>query len=121
MYENKHPIVLLPSAARTTAQAVTFNTQCPGGILIIDITAVSGSPSLTFTLQGQDPASNKNYTILASSALTGTGTTILRVHPELTGSANSIAKDMLPHQCRLSVAVGTADSVTYSVGFIGTR
>lgn len=121
MYENKHPIVLLASAARTTLQSTSFNTQCLGGLVFIDITAVSGSPSLTFTLKGQDPASNKTYTILASSALVGTGTTVLRVHPDLTAAANTIAKDILPHQCLLTVAVGTADSVTYSVGFVGTR
>jgi hypothetical protein len=121
MHDHKHAIVVLPSAARTAATTATFNTACRGGIFIIDITAVSGAASLTFTIKGQDPASGKTYTILASAALVAVATTVLRVHVELTAAANTIAKDMLPQCVQVAVTVGTADSATYSVGFVGTN
>lgn len=109
---------LLPSAARTTAQTGDdqINLGHRGLHCVIDITAVAGSPSLTFTLQGKDRVSGKYYTLLASAALTGTGTTVLRVYPDLTAAANLVVNDVLPECWRLIVAVGTADSVTYSVG-----
>lgn len=109
---------LFASAARTTAQTGDdqYNLGYRGLHCVIDLTAVAGSPSLTFTLQGKDRLSGKYYTLLASAALTGTGTTVLRLYPDLTASANVTVNDVLPECWRLNVAVGTADSVTYSVG-----
>lgn len=112
---------ILPSAARTatTASAEQGNTGYRGGHIIIDVTAVSGSPSLTFTVQGYDATSGKTYTILASAAITSTGTTVLKVYPGLTAAANAAANDVLPDNWRVNVTHGTSDSVTYSVGFSG--
>ena len=90
-----------------------------GCLLFINATAAAATPSVVFTLQGVDPASDATYTILASAAITGVGQTILRVHPELTGATNTIAKDMLPHAMKLVATHGDADSITYSVGFVG--
>lgn len=87
-----------------------------GLVVVIDVTAVTDSPSVVFTIQGKDPASSKYYTILASAAITGTGTTVLRVHPDLTAAANTVAKDMLPAVWRVSADHADADSITYSVG-----
>jgi len=109
------------STARAVAQ--TYNSpdiaNDEGGtglVLVIDVTAATSSPSVVFTIQGKDPASGKYYTILASSAITGTGTTVLRVHPDLTAAANSVAKDMLPAVWRVSAAHGNTNSITYTVG-----
>lgn len=109
---------LYASGARTTAQTGDDQTNLGalGLHLVIDITAVTGAPSLTFTLQGKDRTSGKYYTLLASAALVGVGTTVLRLYPALTAAANLVANDVLPECWRLNVAVGTADSVTYSVG-----
>ena len=69
-----------------------------------------------FTIQGRDPASGDFYTILASAAITGTGTTILRVFPGSTVTANVSANDTLPKRCRILAAHADADSITFSVG-----
>lgn len=109
---------LLASAARTTAQTGDdqYNLGYRGLHLVIDITAVSGTPGLTFTLQGKDRVSGKYYTILASAALAAVATTVLRVFDGSTVTANLAANDMLPEAWRVIVGVATADSVTYSVG-----
>lgn len=107
----------------TKAEAATFNSadivNDEGGVglvAVIDVTAVTSSPSVVFTIQGKDPASGKYYDILASSAITGTGTTVLRVHPDLTAAANSVAKDMIPRVWRIKAVHGNANSISYTVG-----
>lgn len=108
---------LLASAARTAATQSADQTNYNGRGLhvVIDVTAWTAG-SITVTIQGKDSVSGKYYTILASAALAAVGTTILRVYPGLTASANAAANDILPRTWRVSVAVGTADSITYSIG-----
>ena len=106
------------SAART-ATPDTQELEVAGyrGLhLIIDCTAASDTPSVVFTIQGVDRVSAKVYTILASAAITGTGTTILRVGPGLTASANVVANDVLPPVIRILATHADTDSLTYSVG-----
>lgn len=109
---------ILASGARTTLQNVQLSHAGKGGVFIIDITADPSSAILTFTVQGIDPTTGKLYTILASAAKNGTGTTILRVFPGATIAANLTANDYLPDNFNFKVAVNDSDSMTYSVGFI---
>lgn len=109
---------LLASAARTAT--VTGDPQTSllhrGLHLIIDVTAVTLTPSVVFTIQAQDPASGQWYTVLASAAITATGTTVLKVYPGITAAANLAASDVLPHVWRLLATHADADSITYSCG-----
>lgn len=118
---NKDVQVLMASAARTATSTVSFVSGSLGCLLFINVTASAATPSVVFTLQGVDPGSDVAYTILASAAITGAGQTILRVHPELTAAANTIAKDMLPQGLKLVATHADADSITYSVGFVGVN
>ena len=74
----------------------------------INISAVGGG-TLTVTLQGVDDLSGGTYTVLASSALNGTGLTVLQIYPGLTASANSIVSAPLPSTWNIKYvgAVGT--------------
>jgi hypothetical protein len=111
-------ISVLASAARTATPTVdTFHIsgETQGLIVVIDVTAAVASPSVVFTIQGVDPVSAKTWDILASAAVTGTGTTVLRVHPEITASANLIAKDVVPAYFTVTAVHADADSITYSV------
>lgn len=112
--------VALASAARTatTNSADLVNKWKKGVIVVIDITAVTGTPSLTLKIQGKDPASGKYYDILTSAALTAVGTTVLKVFPGATAAANQVANDLVPKTWRVRVEHVTADSVTYSVGYV---
>ncbi len=106
------------SAART-ADPDTQELAVAGyrGIhLVIDCTAVTSTPSVVFTILGVDRVSGKTYTILASAAITGTGTTVLRVGPGLTAATNLVANDVLPPVIRISATHGDSDSATYTVG-----
>lgn len=107
------------SAARTTTPD-TEELELPGGVqkgyFVIDCTAITASPSVTFLIEGVDRASGKTWTLLQSAAVVGTGTTVLRINDALTAAANTIAKDSLPPVIRVTATHGDADSITYSVG-----
>lgn len=109
---------LLASAARTATNSTAdqSNAGFRGLHVVINVTAVTATPSVVFTIQGKDEASGAYYTILASAAITGTGTTVLRVYPGLTAAANTVANDALPGAWRVLATHGDADSITYTVG-----
>ena len=113
-----HSTTVLESAARTATPTVdTFRTSGAASalLLIIDVTATAATPSVVFTIKGVDPLSGKTWDILASAAVTSTGTTVLRVSPHLTASANLIAKDVVPAHFTVTAVHADADSITYSV------
>ena len=113
-------MVILPTAQRTTAQTGdsqrnTGPNPYKGVRVRVVSTAVSDTPEVTVTIQGYDEAAAAWYTILASVAITGTATTVYRVHPSLTAVANSIAQDTIPALWRIITTVGNADPLSYSI------
>lgn len=115
--QDSDSLTVLASAARTaTVTSGNLNNNGYRGLhLIIDATAAAATPSVVVTIQGYSPLGDDYYTILASAAITGTGTTILRVYPGLTAAANLVANDCLPPVWRVNAAHADADSITYSV------
>lgn len=107
------------SAARTanpTAMDDQTNEKRNRGIrVVINVTAVTSTPSVVFTIQGKDIVSGEYFTLLASAAITGTGTTVLVVYPGLTASANAVANNVLSSVWRVIAVHGDSDSITYSV------
>ena len=109
---------LMVSAARTATNnsGDISNWTGRGAHITIDTTAAGTSPSTVFTVQGKDETSGGYYTILASAAITGTGTVVLRVYPGLTAATNVTANDILPKTWRVLATHGNSTSHTYSVG-----
>ncbi len=116
----------MATADITTAFASTARVATPdlvdvdmsrahGMVVIIDVTAASATPSVVFNVDGFDPLSQKTWTLLDSAAITGTGTTVLRVGPGLTASANAVADDLIPAIVRIAPIHADADSITYTV------
>ncbi len=106
----------LSAVAASTNGNDMENTSCRSAVVVIDITALTGT-SVVVTVQGKDPLSGKYYTILASAALNGTGTTVLRIDPSLTASANLIAADVMPRTWRV-ITTHTAVTITATVGVL---
>lgn len=111
------------SAARTTSQngadITTYNAR--GLIVVVNTSLVPGSaPSNVVTIQGKDALSGVYYDLLASAAITGVGTVVLQVSPELTDSPNLVKKQLLPRVIRVVITAGNANSATYSVGYVLT-
>jgi hypothetical protein len=107
---------IFASAARTaTPTAVEVNASGAHGIhLVIDVTAAS-SPSVVPTIDGYDDLSGKYYNLLTGSAITATGTTVLKIFPGIATVANGAASDVIPNRIRISMTHGNANSVTYTV------
>ena len=111
---------IYPSLARTTDSTVDVDNEAGyrGVILVIDMTVDPGTDTVTFTIQGKDSLSGKYYTILASTALTAVATTVLRVFPGSTVTANLAANDHLPAVWRIDANHSAATTTTYSVSAI---
>lgn len=113
--------VMIPSAAYTATQNGTaqINPNMRGGIFTIDVSVDPAAASVTFVVQGKDELSNSWEDILTSAAITGVGTTFLKVYPGLVAAANLIVNDILPRIFRMRAVHVDGDSMTYSVGFQG--
>lgn len=117
MKENR---VVFESAARTASPTpATIVSEFAQGLFFINVTAVTATPSVVFTISGISPNGSVLYTILVSAAITGTGLTVLRVSPHLTAAANTIAKDILPSALHIAPVHADTDSITYSMHYIG--
>lgn len=113
---------LYASAARTatpTPAELAPNRQCTGLEFRIDVSAITSTPSVVFTVQGYDVAAAEWFDILASAAVTATGTTTLKIDPRIAASANAVAQAGLKPRMRISPVHADADSITYSVTAFG--
>lgn len=111
-------LTVFPSKARTATEtsARFTNYHGKGAILTINVTAVTATPSVVFTVRGVDSVSGATYDLLVSAAITATGDTQLTIYPGLTAAANVTATALLPMQWEVIATHGDADSITYSVG-----
>ena len=108
------------SAARTATPLPTpdfvNDVQARGLMLIIDTTAVGGTPpSTSFVIQVKDPISGKYFNVLTSAPITAVGTVMLKVYPGLPTVANAVANDVLPRVWRVVASHGNGNSHTYTV------
>lgn len=111
-----------PSAARTASptDVVIPTNGARNATIVIMATAIAATPSVVFNVRGRDQASGETWLILASAAVVAAHSAgaplVLRIGPELTAAANTIAKDFLPAEIVIDPVHGDADSITYSVG-----
>ncbi len=107
---------LYASVARTaTPTAAEFNASGYHGLhLVIDVTAVTATPSVVPTVDFYDELSGKWCNLLTGSAITATGTTVLKIYPGITAAANAAASDVVHGRLRLAMAHGDSDSATYT-------
>jgi hypothetical protein len=122
-HTNKELSAFVSQARTTTSSSADLaNNGCAGCVVVVDATAHSATPSVTFKVQGKDPLSGKYYDILTSAAVTASPSTVmLKVYPGLTAAANLVVSDVLPKTFRVTATHGDADSITYSVGVLLVR
>jgi hypothetical protein len=112
------PITVTPSATALTSATFTTsdmtNAEWQGAHIVINATALSGG-TLTPKIQGKDPASGAYYTVLTGAAISGAGTSVLRVYPSLTPTTNTVA-DLLPRTWRLQITSSSSPVGTATIG-----
>lgn len=118
MSQNRITDTIYSSEARTATPdaPVLINKFNRGVHVLIDVTAVTDTPSVVFTIEGKDGVSGIWYTLLASAAITAVSTVLLRLEPAVTDEANLVEGGQLPRVWRITAVHGDADSITYSVG-----
>jgi len=111
---------LYAQAARTTAQTgdvIDNDIGAQALYVMFSVTVDPSTASVTPTIQGRLNADCPWYTLLAGAAKADVADTMLRIDPRLTASGNLIAKDAVPTQFRVNVAVADAESITYGVTY----
>lgn len=110
--------VALASAARTAdATSETIESPLTKGVhVVIDVTAVTATPSVVPKIQAYDIASATWYDILVGAAITGVSQVVLRVYPGCIAVTNLVANDAMPPRFRVFMDHADTDSITYSVG-----
>lgn len=122
-------ITLLPSAARTaTPTDATLSVDNADHIprdellhvvaahIIIDVTAITATPSVTVTIQNYDSVSATYYNVLSSPAITATGKTVLKIGLSIATAQNGAARDLLSDKWKVVPTHADTDSITYSIG-----
>lgn len=105
------------SSSRTSSSTSSErqNGTSRAGHFIINVTALTGSPSVVFEVQAQDSLSSEWYPLLTSGSITTIGLTVLKIGPTYDPIAMLTARDNLPLMLRIVATHDNADSITYSV------
>lgn len=117
---------LYSSTARTSTPSpvVQANPLHRGLHVVIDVTAVSATPSVTPRIVGVgptaldalgNPSAAADYILLEGTPITATGTTVLKLYPGIVAVANGAASDFLPYLWKVTMTHADTDSITYSV------
>lgn len=118
--------ILLPSAARgtgTTNVDIMIDPKVvKGALFLLNITAVSGTPTLDIKLQWQDPIVAATYQDIPSASFaqkTTTGQDALLIYPGTVETANKRVSQSLGGSYRLVATVaGTTPSFTFTVSVV---
>lgn len=115
--------VALASAARTasTASPDITNHNARGIMVMLDVTAASGTGGLQVRVQAKDPVSG-NYLGInsAPTAITAVGMRVYVLYPGANTTNTGIAQvsgQLVPRTFRIFVSHGDGSSYTYSVGY----
>lgn len=114
---NAHTAALITAVSATTTQtsADQTNTKWHGCVVVVDVTAVTATGSLVFTLQGKDATSGKYYTLITSAALIAVSTTVYQAYPASTVAAINY-NGPLPATWRVVVTPMNTVACSYTVG-----
>lgn len=99
----------------------TYEAKTEAGILVVlDVTAASGTGGLTLRINAHDQASSQAVALNAApTAVTGTGTTSYALYPfgAVAGNVTQATSFYLPRMFSITVTHGDSSSYTYSVGY----
>lgn len=108
---------IAPSAARTSTFTGDANTLpgCIGAEFLVDITAITATPSVQMSIEAFDAASGKWVSIGTwATSFSSVSSQIFRWLPGLT-TAGRMINGVLPKTWRLKATHADADSITYSI------
>ena len=107
------------SAARTaTVSSSTYTHKHIKGLLIwLKVTAITSTPSIVLTIEGQNPVDGSWATFHTFNAVTSVSHNVFKVYPGIAATAGVDINGPMPAIYRFVVTHANANSITYSVGF----
>lgn len=113
----KDQISPLPSAARTatTSSAAQTFYAIKGLQIFLKVTAITATPSITLSVECQNPVDGSYFTLCTFGAVTSVSDNLYQIYPGLASSGNSY-NGLVSRVFRITVTHADADSITYSVG-----
>lgn len=113
------PITVFSSAARTaSATSDPYRIQGDnyrGLLLVINCTAVTSTPSVTFTIQSQTASADWSAQLVSSAVTSANTTTLIVAHPDAPDRANVSENTQIGKAWRVVATHADSDSITYSV------
>lgn len=108
--------ILMDSAVRTASGASDTQTRSgeTGLHVIINMLVVPGVQTVTFKIQGRDAKGNW-YDLLTSAAIVAVSQVILKIRPDFTAAANTVANDGIPDEWRVTATHSGGGNFTYNV------
>lgn len=113
------------SAARALATTYTFPTTSPAGFtppkginaarIFVEVTAVTSTPSVVFSVQVFDKLNAQWHTLISSAAVATVSRTYLEVGPALTAVTNQTASKYIGSKIRVIAVHGNTNSITYNI------
>ncbi|MEE8289564.1 MAG: hypothetical protein V3R25_09145 [Nitrosomonadaceae bacterium] len=107
--------------ATTTSGIINMPEDAISSSFVINVTAITSTPSVVFSIQGEDTLSGAFYLLIDSAAITATGATNIHIGPSVATVANLGAGKIIPDRFRVLATHGDADSITYTMSVIHTR
>lgn len=101
----------------TGAGATARNDRATGAFIVIDVSAVNGTPSMVAKVQWSADGTNwidLDSTNAVSPAITATGRTVIKVYPALTAVAAGSCNSPLPRLWRMFYTITGSTSLTFS-------
>lgn len=106
--------VVVAAGATATQTGVTFTTYNAKRLMIL-VNITAGAGTVTVAINGTS-VSGYSTNLLTSTALTGAGTTALRIFDGATPSANLVANDTVPRT--ISITATVSGTITYGIDYI---
>lgn len=113
----KDQVTGLSSAARTatTSSAALTYYAIKGLQIWLKVTAITATPSITLSVECQNPIDGTYMTLCTFAAVTTVSDNLYQIYPGLASSGNSF-NGLVSRVFRITVTHADADSITYSVG-----
>ena len=91
------------------------NGEWSKGSFLLNLSAKTGTPSITITISGEDAVSGVYYPLLTSDAITVTGAYSFQIAPGLTNT-NRTADAVLPTTYQISAVITGSGTFTGTIG-----
>lgn len=112
--------IAISSAARTSAQVNSSDltgSNFSGVHVVMNVSAYTSGNCTPKVQAPITPGNATYYDLLVGTAMSATGTQVIKVYPGIVASANASASDFLPVSWRVQVNCASTPSMTYSVNY----